>query len=234
MTLQRFLVALPLSVLAACSLSLDPSLDGKRCDSNGACVRGYVCSPQRICEHEGQVPIASDAAIDDARVAPDTSTAMNASAPDASSGGSGPVGTAPDSATTDAGPSDAATILDAAAPQVSQPSDPSPPTASADAGVVLTIPPAVAPPTPTMMMMPSAPDSSSPGAPPPSPAGPGSSPPAMMGAHPGTMLECPAMRTRCSDDCMDLQTDPKHCGGCGNTCDKQEVCKGGSCKKTNP
>ncbi|HTU59769.1 MAG TPA: hypothetical protein VMF89_15060, partial [Polyangiales bacterium] len=63
---HRFLAAFSLGLLSACELSFDPSLDGKRCDSEGACVSGYVCSPIGICEREGQRDAASfeDASAD--------------------------------------------------------------------------------------------------------------------------------------------------------------------------
>jgi hypothetical protein len=39
---------------------------------------------------------------------------------------------------------------------------------------------------------------------------------------PGTLLSCPA-------GCVDPQTDPKNCGGCGQLCNALQSCVGGSC-----
>ena len=37
-------------------------------------------------------------------------------------------------------------------------------------------------------------------------------------------------QTRCGSACIDLQSDPAHCGACGNGCVGEEVCLAGSCQ----
>ena len=36
-------------------------------------------------------------------------------------------------------------------------------------------------------------------------------------------------KTLCSGACVDLDTDPRHCGDCGNACDPKQSCEGGKC-----
>ena len=42
---------------------------------------------------------------------------------------------------------------------------------------------------------------------------------------------CGASLTRCGPDCVNLKTDPAHCGDCATRCDVPggEKCRGGSC-----
>ncbi len=40
---------------------------------------------------------------------------------------------------------------------------------------------------------------------------------------------CPGSLASCGSDCVDLQSDPAHCGGCGNTCGEGESCCQGAC-----
>jgi hypothetical protein len=40
---------------------------------------------------------------------------------------------------------------------------------------------------------------------------------------------CGGGRTRCGGACVDLKTDPRHCGRCLNDCDDDEVCSNGEC-----
>lgn len=219
----RYFIALCLSVLTACALSLDSSLDGKRCDSQGACVRGYVCSPAGICERAGQAP---DAAVPDAQGAPD---AASSNALDASLADAGEV-TAPDNAIADAGQSDTGTTHDAGDVPVSQPpAQPPAMTTSADAGVVVTTPPTIGPPT----MMPVAPPATPGGD--AAPPAPDVMPPASMGMLSGMMMPpCPMERAKCGDVCADVQMDSNHCGGCDSACDKPDGCKHDACKKPGP
>jgi hypothetical protein len=41
--------------------------------------------------------------------------------------------------------------------------------------------------------------------------------------------KCKGGKKKCGKKCFDLQTDPAHCGSCGNACDESEVCLGGTC-----
>ena len=40
---------------------------------------------------------------------------------------------------------------------------------------------------------------------------------------------CDEGQARCGHDCVDLGSDPDHCGECDNGCDDSAVCEGGSC-----
>ena len=66
----------------------------------------------------------------------------------------------------------------------------------------------------------------------------GSNPPSGGGTTEGSTSDsgseetCPADQTRCGDDCVDLQTDPLHCGQCGSACADElgaSVCIDGVC-----
>src|SRR5215218_5421273 len=43
---------------------------------------------------------------------------------------------------------------------------------------------------------------------------------------------CPEGQTRCNVRCVNLQTNERHCGSCGNRCDEGEQCVGGACTPT--
>jgi Stigma-specific protein, Stig1 len=43
-----------LALCVGCSSSLDLSLENKTCSGSGACLPGYVCSPERICVREAE------------------------------------------------------------------------------------------------------------------------------------------------------------------------------------
>jgi len=44
-----------------------------------------------------------------------------------------------------------------------------------------------------------------------------------------TEVICPSNQTACGESCRAFQTDPRNCGGCGNTCPAAEVCQAGAC-----
>lgn len=77
---------------------------------------------------------------------------------------------------------------------------------------------------------------------PPKPGGPSCN--ALFGAgrfDMNTRRACQATDTCCiqtfdrgqSSNCVDLKTDPRHCGGCGRTCQKSEACVDGLCACPN-
>ncbi len=41
--------------------------------------------------------------------------------------------------------------------------------------------------------------------------------------------KCKGGKKKCGKKCRDLQTDPLHCGSCGNRCDDDMVCRDGDC-----
>jgi hypothetical protein len=43
---------------------------------------------------------------------------------------------------------------------------------------------------------------------------------------------CPTGRTRCNDNCVNLQTSERHCGSCGNRCRSTQTCCKGNCVNT--
>jgi hypothetical protein len=43
---------------------------------------------------------------------------------------------------------------------------------------------------------------------------------------------CPEGKTRCKYRCVNLQTNERHCGSCGNRCDEGEQCVRGECTPT--
>jgi len=43
-------------------------------------------------------------------------------------------------------------------------------------------------------------------------------------------VSCPEGLEKCNNDCVDLNTNPEHCGSCGNICPDNERCVGGECK----
>jgi hypothetical protein len=45
------------------------------------------------------------------------------------------------------------------------------------------------------------------------------------------VLLCELPRVGCVDRCVDLQTEPKHCGRCGNDCGPMGSCVGGTCMR---
>jgi hypothetical protein len=42
-------------------------------------------------------------------------------------------------------------------------------------------------------------------------------------------VDCPSGMTPCSLRCVNLRTDPLHCGACGRTCPEGAVCTDGAC-----
>jgi hypothetical protein len=233
---HRFLSALSLVLLSACELSFDASLDGKRCDSEGACVSGYVCSPLSICEREGQLDASradSAAVVDagaDARVeieagSRDAAIVLDAaepqiSAPAASTNEADTLDVTPDSGIAVA-EADAQTAPDAGAPEGTNPDATTP-----DSGLDAAMPPPTT--MPPVMMTPAAP-------PPAEEPGGGSPPlPGMMGPPPGPTHGCSAGRVKCGDECVNVEEDKDHCGACNNTCRKSESCDHGACKKSGP
>lgn len=49
----------------------------------------------------------------------------------------------------------------------------------------------------------------------------------------GTCVVCPSGETRCGNACVNLVTDPAHCGRCGRTC-PSGVCENGTCTCDGP
>ena len=45
---------------------------------------------------------------------------------------------------------------------------------------------------------------------------------------PGAPATCAAGQTRCGDACVDPQSDPRFCGGCGQSCAAGQRCAGGA------
>lgn len=43
---------------------------------------------------------------------------------------------------------------------------------------------------------------------------------------------CATGEVACGNACVELQTDPDHCGGCGKACDPGETCVGGVCNRS--
>ncbi|MBI5515437.1 MAG: hypothetical protein HY909_16780 [Deltaproteobacteria bacterium] len=60
-------------------------------------------------------------------------------------------------------------------------------------------------------------------------SGDGSAPDSAVDAGP-----CEAPRALCAGACVNLLTDTRHCGRCGNGCLAGEVCAGATCAETNP
>lgn len=56
-----------------------------------------------------------------------------------------------------------------------------------------------------------------------------SSPTTGAGGAGGASQECSASQTECDGDCIDTETDPDHCGDCGEACSDDEVCSMGEC-----
>jgi len=48
-------------------------------------------------------------------------------------------------------------------------------------------------------------------------------------APPSRFRTCPRGQALCHLRCVDLQTDPEHCGGCGLRCQEGQRCVGGKC-----
>jgi hypothetical protein len=46
--------------------------------------------------------------------------------------------------------------------------------------------------------------------------------------------KCKGGKQRCSGRCVDLQTDGRNCGSCGNICDAAELCQDGACIDNGP
>jgi hypothetical protein len=223
---------LALSILAACELSLDPTLDGKRCDSEGACLPGYVCSAAGICEREGQqaLPVAVDASsaesttpVLDAGSRSDAAVSvLDAAQPQSTVP---PATTVVDDPVVDPTQDSGVSGLDAGRPDAGQPDAGQPDAGQPDAGEPTAPDAGVVPPVAKPgVMMPTAPPSPGAGVPPP---------PGMMGTPPNPM-ECSDGRVRCLDGCVDLRDDDDHCGACFNACRKHESCESGSCKKPSP
>lgn len=42
--------------------------------------------------------------------------------------------------------------------------------------------------------------------------------------------DCPAGFSRCGDDCVDVNSDLGHCGGCNRPCGPEQICNSGSCE----
>src|SRR5690606_27757397 len=51
-----------------------------------------------------------------------------------------------------------------------------------------------------------------------------------LGNDPGA--SCAAGQELCSGSCVDLVSDPAHCGACGNACDASLVCSSSTCTDT--
>lgn len=49
------------------------------------------------------------------------------------------------------------------------------------------------------------------------------------GSPDGGTVQCPKGQVSCNGDCVDLASDPDHCGACGLVCNSSEVCSAGSC-----
>jgi hypothetical protein len=223
----RIFTLLSLCLGSACGLSIDATLEGKRCDDRGACLPGYVCSPFGICERPSTQPLLPDAATADAGLPPETSSAAPpdahveldassaAAAPDASS----PATVAPDSSVADAGQPDAAAVRDAATSEDAQAPDASQPPADA---AVSDPPPTVGPRTMSMPVAPPVPGGGT-----QVPPVPGVTPPKMDG-------DCQLPRVRCLAECVSLRSDDEHCGACDNACGRGESCEEGACKKAKP
>lgn len=43
---------------------------------------------------------------------------------------------------------------------------------------------------------------------------------------------CPTPLAECGGQCVDVQTDPRHCGECGRACRVGEACTGGTCRQS--
>lgn len=41
---------------------------------------------------------------------------------------------------------------------------------------------------------------------------------------------CPRGTERCGDACVDTESDPLNCGGCGDSCGADQVCRTGNCR----
>ena len=39
---------------------------------------------------------------------------------------------------------------------------------------------------------------------------------------------------RCGDACVDFDTDPLNCGGCGDNCSRDQICVAGNCRDFGP
>jgi hypothetical protein len=55
---------------------------------------------------------------------------------------------------------------------------------------------------------------------------------ASTGASTGTGMGCDAGLTSCNGSCVDLDSTPEHCGGCGKACGASQLCSAGVCKTT--
>jgi hypothetical protein len=43
---------------------------------------------------------------------------------------------------------------------------------------------------------------------------------------------CPSGTSVCGNSCVDIQTDPQHCGTCGVACTANQDCVNGVCQQT--
>ena len=50
-------------------------------------------------------------------------------------------------------------------------------------------------------------------------------------ATPADALTCPSGQQVCDARCVDVQTDPGHCGACGTACPNGETCALGRCER---
>ncbi|MAC25698.1 MAG: hypothetical protein CMH59_04345, partial [Myxococcales bacterium] len=50
-----------------------------------------------------------------------------------------------------------------------------------------------------------------------------------MDASIDAAVGCPTGQVECSGECVDVGSDPDHCGACGTSCGAGEVCSEGSC-----
>ncbi len=50
----------------------------------------------------------------------------------------------------------------------------------------------------------------------------------------GGSASCDLGLESCGSDCVDTNSDPKHCGACGNACDSAKVCANGACADSCP
>ena len=52
---------------------------------------------------------------------------------------------------------------------------------------------------------------------------------AACGANGAACVDCPGQQSCCSGTCANVQTDPAHCGGCGDACTSGQMCQKGTC-----
>jgi len=52
------------------------------------------------------------------------------------------------------------------------------------------------------------------------------------GEETGGEVSCQEPLQTCEDECVDLQSDPEHCGSCGTACEGEELCSLGECSSS--